>query len=181
MSGGGWDYYLAGGYENEDGWREATGAENLNGFLNLGRRGPDRGLSLQAFGAESRAETAGSLPESIFSTAPRTNFTTGDFEDLNQLQASLSGYSRLGSSSRGSFTAYVRRTAAERFNVNQAPDNNVRSFTHNRTLGGNLDWRWTTPRPNGSFSLRLGADGGANQVRTSSSWRRLRPLPPPVP
>ena len=48
VSGGGWDYYLAGGYENEDGWREATGAENLNGFLNLGRRGPDRGLSLQA-------------------------------------------------------------------------------------------------------------------------------------
>ena len=163
VSGGGWDYYLAGGYENEDGWRQATGAENLNGFLNLGRRSADRGLSIQAFGAESRAETAGSLPESIFGTSPRTNFTIGDFEDLNQLQASVSGYSRLGSS-RGSFTAYIRRTAAERFNVNQAPDNNVRSFTHNRTLGGNLDWRWTTPRPNGSFSLRLGADGGANRV-----------------
>jgi iron complex outermembrane recepter protein len=163
MSGGGWDYYLAGGYENEDGWRQATGAENLNGFLNLGRRGPDHGISLQAFGAESRAETAGSLPESIFERSPRTNFTVGDFEDLDQLQASLSGYTRLGSS-QASATAYVRRTTAERFNVNQAPDNNVRSFTHNRTIGGNLDWRWTTPRPNGSFSLRLGADGGANQV-----------------
>jgi iron complex outermembrane recepter protein len=164
LSGGGWDYYLAGGYENEDGWRQATGAENLNGFLNLGRRGPDRGFTLQAFGAESRAETAGSLPESIFDVDPRINFTTGDFEDLDQLQASLSGYSRLGSSSRGAFTAYVRRSTAERFNVNQAPDNNVRSLTHNRTIGGNLDWRWTTPRPNGSFSLRLGADGGANRV-----------------
>jgi iron complex outermembrane receptor protein len=159
----GWDYYLAGGYENEDGWRQATGAENLNGFLNLGRRDPERGISLQAFGAESRAETAGSLPESIFDTAPSTNFTVGDFEDLNQLQASLSGYAPLGRS-RGSFTAYVRRSHAERFNVNQAPDNNVRSFTNNRTLGGNLDWRWTTPRPNGSFSLRLGADGAANRV-----------------
>ena len=41
LSRGGWDYYLAGGYENEDGWRQATGAENLNGFLNLGRRGPE--------------------------------------------------------------------------------------------------------------------------------------------
>jgi iron complex outermembrane recepter protein len=160
---GGWDYYLAGGYENEDGWRQATGAENLNGFLNLGRRGPDRGLTVQAFGAESRAETAGSLPESIFDVAPRTNFTTGDFEDLDQLQASVSGYSRLGRS-RGAFTGYIRRTTAERFNVNQAPDNNVRSFTHNRTIGGNLDWRWTTPRPNGSFALRLGADGAANRV-----------------
>jgi iron complex outermembrane recepter protein len=157
------DYYLGGGYENEDGWRQATGAENLNGFLNLGRRGPERGLTLQAFGAESRAETAGSLPESIFDVSPRTNFTIGDFEDLNQLQASLSGYAPIGSS-RASFTTYVRRTHAERFNVNQAPDNNVRSFTTNRTIGGNLDWRWTMPRPNGSLSVRLGGDGAANQV-----------------
>jgi iron complex outermembrane recepter protein len=163
LTGGAWDYYVAGGYENEDGWRQATGAENLNGFVNLGRRGPQRGISFQAFGAESRAETAGSLPESIFETSPRTNFTVGDFEDLNQLQASVSGYTPLGNS-RGAFTAYARRTRAERFNVNQAPDNNVRSFTANGTLGGNLDWRWTTPRPNGSFSLRLGADGAANSV-----------------
>jgi iron complex outermembrane receptor protein len=163
VTGGGWDYYVAGGYESEDGWRQATSAENLNGFVNLGRRNPERGISLQLFGAESRAETAGSLPESIFETAPKTNFTAGDFEDLNQLQASLSGYTSLGQS-RGAFTAYIRRTRAERFNVNQAPDDNVRSFTANRTLGANLDWRWTTPRPNGSFSLRLGADGAANRV-----------------
>ena len=163
LTGGGWDYYVAGGYENEDGWRQATGAENLNAFVNLGRRDAQRGISFQAFGAESRAETAGSLPESIFELSPRTNFTTGDFEDLNQLQASVSGYAPLGQS-RGAFTAYARRTRAERFNVNQAPDNNVRSFTANGTLGGNVDWRWTTPRPNGSFSLRFGADGASNSV-----------------
>jgi iron complex outermembrane receptor protein len=163
LSRGGWDYYLAGGYENEDGWRQATGAENLNGFLNLGRRGPERGISFQGFGAESKAQTAGSLPESIFQSSPQTNFTVGDFEDLNQLQGSVSGYALLGNG-RGSFTAYVRRSHAERFNVNQAPDNNVRSFTNNRTIGGNLDWRWTKPRANGSLSIRLGADGGANRV-----------------
>jgi outer membrane receptor protein involved in Fe transport len=163
LSHGGWDYYLAGGYENEDGWREATGAESFNGFLNLGRRGPRRGITLQAFGADSRAETAGSLPESIFDLSPRTNFTVGDFEDLDQLQTSVSGYTTLGAS-HGSFTAYVRRTHAERFNVNQAPDDNVRSFTTNRTLGGNLDWRWTRPRTNGSLSVRVGADGAANRV-----------------
>jgi outer membrane receptor protein involved in Fe transport len=163
LSGGGWDYYVAGGYENEDGWREATGAENFNGFLNLGRRGPNHGITLQAFGADSRAETAGSLPESIFDVSPRTNFTVGDFEDLDQLQSSVSGYTALGAS-HGSFTAYVRRSHAERFNVNQAPDDNVRSFTTNRTLGGNLDWRWTKPRANGSLSVRLGGDGAANRV-----------------
>ena len=75
----------------------------------------------------------------------------------------MSGYAPLGSS-RGAFTAYVRRTNAERFNVNQAPDNNVRSFTANGTVGGNLDWRYTKPRSNGSFSLRLGADGAMNRV-----------------
>lgn len=163
LSRGGWDYYVAGGYENEDGWREATGAENFNGFLNFGRRGPAHGITFQAFGADSRAETAGSLPESIFDASPRTNFTIGDFEDLDQLQTSVSGYTTLGTS-HGSFTAYVRRTHAERFNVNQAPDDNVRSFTTNRTLGGNLDWRWTRPRDNGSLSVRLGADGAANRV-----------------
>lgn len=163
LSRGGWDYYAAGGYENEDGWREGTGAENLNGFVNLGRRGPERGISFQAFGAESRSRTAGSLPESIFNRSPQTNFTVGDFEDLNQLQASVSGYTPLGGT-RGAFTAYVRRTHAERFNVNQFPDNNVRSFTTNGTVGGNLDWRWTMPRPNGSFSFRLGVDGTVNRV-----------------
>ena len=163
LTGGGWDYYVAGGYENEDGWRQATGAENLNGFVNLGRRGPERGISFQALGAESRAETAGSLPESIFDISPKTNFTVGDFEDLNQLQGSVSGYAPLGKS-RGAFTAYVRRTHAERFNVNQAPDDNVRSFTTNGTVGGNLDWRYTQGRPNGSFSVRLGADGAVNRV-----------------
>jgi iron complex outermembrane receptor protein len=159
----GLDYYLAGGYENEDGWRQATGAENLNGFLNLGRRGAERGISFQAFGAESRAETAGSLPESIFNVAPRTNFTEGDFEDLNQLQASVSGYAPIGRS-RGSFTTYIRRSHAQRFNVNQAPDDNVRSFTTNVTVGGNLDWRLTMPRPDGSLSIRFGADGAVNRV-----------------
>src|SRR6185295_13983037 len=96
VSAGRTDYYLGGGYEREDGWRKATGAHNYNGFLNLGRRGPGRGVSLQAFGAKSRAETAGSLPESIFDASPETNFTVGDFEDLDLLQGAVSGYAPVG-------------------------------------------------------------------------------------
>ena len=157
------DYYVAGGYEREDGWREATGAHNYNGFVNLGRRGEQRGITFQAFGAESRAETAGSLPESIFDVSPETNFTVGDFEDLDLLQGTVSGYAPVGPG-RGAFTAYVRRSHAERFNVNQAPDDNVRSLTTNGTVGGNADWRWTTPVGQGQFSLRLGADASANRV-----------------
>jgi iron complex outermembrane receptor protein len=157
------DYYVAGGYEREDGWRKATGAHNYNGFVNLGRRGERRGLTLQAFGAKSRASTAGSLPESLFDVSPRTNFTVGDFEDLDLLQGTVSGYAPVGPG-RGTFTAYVRRSHAERFNVNQAPDDNVRSLTTNGTAGANVDWRWSRPLGGGEFSLRTGGDASANRV-----------------
>jgi outer membrane receptor protein involved in Fe transport len=157
------DYYVAGGYEREDGWREATGAHNYNVFTNVGRRGEHRGISVQAFGAKSRAQTAGSLPESIFDASPGANFTTGDFEDLDLLQGTVSGYAPVGKG-LGTFTTYVRRSHAERFNVNQAPDDNVRSLTTNGTAGANLDWRWTVSLGGGEFSLRTGADASANRV-----------------
>jgi iron complex outermembrane recepter protein len=163
VSAGRTDYYVAGGYEREDGWRKATGAHNYNVFTNVGRRGEHRGISVQAFGAKSRAETAGSLPESIFDTSPGTNFTTGDFEDLDLLQGAVSGYAPVAKG-LGTFTTYVRRSHAERFNVNQAPDDNVRSLTTNGTAGANLDWRWTVPLGGGEFSLRTGADASANRV-----------------
>jgi iron complex outermembrane receptor protein len=157
------DYYVGGGYEREDGWRKATGAHNYNGFVNLGRRGQRRGLTLQAFGAKSRAKTAGSLPESLFGDSPETNFTIGDFEDLDLLQATVTGYAPVGPGS-GSFTGYVRRSGAERFNVNQAPDDNVRSLTTNGTVGANADWRWTRVAGPGQLSLRSGMDASANRV-----------------
>ena len=157
------DYYVAGGYEREDGWRKATGAHNYNGFVNLGRRGEHRGITVQGFGAKSRAQTAGSLPESLFDISPQANFTIGDFEDLDMQQGSVSGYAPVGPG-RGAFTAYLRRSHAERFNVNQAPDDNVRSFTTNGTLGANLDWRWSRPLGGGQLSIRTGADASANRV-----------------
>lgn len=162
-SAGGLSYYAAGGYERERGWREATSARNYNGFLNLGKSGERSGVSVQAFGAESRAETAGSLPESLFDIDPRTNFTVGDFEDLDILQFAGHGFLTAGAS-RLNLTLYHRRTSAERFNVNQAPDDNVRSFTTNRTVGGSADWRWAAPLGRGVLSLRGGVDGAVNRV-----------------
>jgi outer membrane receptor protein involved in Fe transport len=166
----GWDYYLGAGYEREDGWREATNAENANAFLNVGTLGERRGLSLQTFGARSRTRTAGSLPESIFRRSPRTNFTPGDFEDLNVQQAALSGYAPVGNG-QVSFTAYGRRSRAERFNVNQPPDDDVRAFTTNHTVGGNADWRRSAGLGGGgrggtaTLAFRAGIDGAANWVR----------------
>jgi len=159
----GWDYYAGGGYERSAGWREATEAEGYNAFANVGRLGPARGISLQVLGSHSYAETAGSLPESVYDTAPQTNFTVGDFDDLDLLQLAASGYAPAGPG-RGSVTAYVRRHRAERFNVNQVPDPDVRSRTRARTLGANADWRVVTAVAGRPASLRLGMDAARNAV-----------------
>jgi iron complex outermembrane recepter protein len=158
-----WDYYAAGSFEQAGGWRRATFAKNYNGLVNIGHLGPKRGMSFQGFGATSYAETAGSLPESIFETSPRTNFTAGDYEDLDLMQFALSAYAPVGPG-RGSVTLHYRRHNAERFNVNQTPDPNVRGFSKNRTFGGNAEWRWSTVLGQTMLSARVGIDGSVNSV-----------------
>jgi iron complex outermembrane recepter protein len=159
----GLSYYAGAGYERESGWRQATGAHNYNGFFNVGKAGVRSGITLQGFGAKSRAETAGSLPESLFNVDPSRNFTVGDFDDLDILQGAAQGFVIAGAS-RFNFSLYHRRTNAERYNVNQAPDDNVRSFTNNRSVGGRVDWRWATPAGAGILSLRAGIDATVNRV-----------------
>ncbi len=161
--GGAWDYYAGGGYERSRGWRGATESEGFNGFVNVGRLGVGSGVSAQLLGSSSYAETAGSLPESVFDTDPRTNFTAGDFDDLSLLQIALSGYTAVGPG-RGSATAYVRRHDAERFNVNQAPDPDVRGRTRATTVGATIDWRRALSLGGRPASLRLGVDGAADAV-----------------
>ncbi len=160
---GGLCYYAGGGYEQEDGWRQSTFAKNYDGFINLGKSGVKSGFSFQGFGAKARAGTAGSLPESMFDSDPQQNFTPGDIDDLDLLQFGGQGYLVAGTS-RFTFGSYYRRSNAERFNVNQAPDPNVRSFTNNRTLGGRADWRWATAAGTGVLSLRAGTDARINRV-----------------
>ncbi len=159
----GWDYYVGGGYERAGGWRQGTLGKNHNGFVNVGRLGPTHGMSFQGFGATSYSETAGSLPESIFKTSPQTNFTAGDFEDLDVLQFAFSGYAPLGPG-RGSITLHYRHHDAERFNVNQAPDPNVRGFSKNRTFGGNVEWQWSTALRRSALAVRVGIDGAVHSV-----------------
>ncbi|MFI5209541.1 MAG: TonB-dependent receptor [Gemmatimonadales bacterium] len=160
---GGWDYLVAGGYDHEDGWRAVTNSTTYDGFLNLGHLGDQRGISFQLRGAHSEANTAGSLPQSIFDVDPTVNFTPGDLDQLGVLQASATGYVPVGPG-RGSLTLYGRRSTANRFNVNQPPDDNIQSNTTNGTLGLNADWRWQKPVGKGSLALRAGADGAANAV-----------------
>jgi outer membrane receptor protein involved in Fe transport len=160
---GGLSYYAGGGYEREDGWRQGTFTRNYDGFVNLGKSSVRSGFSFQGFGAKARAGAAGSLPETMFDRDPQRNFTPGDFEDLDLLQFGGQGYLVAGTS-RFTLGTYYRRSNAARFNVNQAPDPNVRSFTNNRTLGGRADWRWAMALGTGVLSLRAGTDARVNRV-----------------
>ena len=160
-----WDYYAGGGYEEEGGWREATGGKRFNGLFNIGRAGEESGLRLQGLWSDSRAETAGSLPEGILALDPRVNFTAGDFEALELQQITVSGFHSVFGG-RGSLTGFFRRTDAERFNVNQPSEGDVRSFAENRTLGGTGDWRRTLSFGESLLSVRTGFD-------LATSWTRF--------
>ncbi|HKV74229.1 MAG TPA: TonB-dependent receptor [Gemmatimonadales bacterium] len=160
---GGIDYYLGAGYNREDGWRQATGAHQYNGLLNLGRLTDTWGVSLQAFGAVGDARTAGSLPESVFQANPDSNMTPGDYENLDLIQTSLAGYKRMGDG-RGSARLYYRRHSGDRFNVNQAADPDALGKSRNSTFGWSFDYRCGKPLGTAVLGLRFGADGTINQT-----------------
>ena len=158
----GWDYYLGGGFEREDGWRVSTFGKNYNVFSNVGHFGANRGFGIQALASKSRVGEAGSIPESLYGD-PRANFTPGDIEDLNMQQLNLTGYVPFGGG-RGTLTLFGKRFDADRFNVNQAPDPNVDALTKTYTAGGTADWRRQLAIGKSSLSLRFGVDGSANWV-----------------
>jgi iron complex outermembrane recepter protein len=172
---GDWSVYAGGGYTDERGWRDTTSARQGNVLVNAGRYGPDRGIGVQGIVATSYAETAGSLPLSVYVERPRVNLTAGDFEDLLQAHLAVSGYAPVGAG-RGSFRLYLRGHDAERFNVNQASDPDVRSLSENRTLGASLDWRGAVDAaaPT-SLGYRIGASGSVNRTAIRIFAERIDP------
>jgi outer membrane cobalamin receptor len=171
---GAWSYYGGGGYATEDGWRDFTGAESWNGFVNLGR-GTDRaGVNLQMLRADSRGETAGSLPLSVFEVRPDSNLSAGDFEDLDSWHVALSGYVA-AAGGRASGALYFRSHDAERFNVNQIDDPDVRSFSENRTLGTSLSWLSSRRVGRGTLGFRVGGGGSVNDVHIMLLAERIDP------
>ncbi len=159
----GWDYYVSGGQDAEDGWRQDSGGKERNAFVSLGRTGDVRGFRLQAYLNTSRVREAGSLPESLFRVDPRVDFTPGDWDRLSARQLALSGFTPIGAGV-GSFTAYVRGFTGDRFNVNQAPGPSALGHTEDRTLGLSADWRWARDFARSTLALRAGFDGARNSV-----------------
>lgn len=160
---GGTDYYLGLGYNREDGWRQATGAHQYNGLLNLGHLTDRWGISFQAFGGNGFARTAGSLPETVYDVKPDSNLTPGDYEKLYVVQGALSSYTRIGNGT-GSARIYFRRHTADRFNGNQPADPDAVGKSRNSTLGWDVSYRVGTTIGSAILGLRFGTDGSVNQT-----------------
>ena len=160
----GWRYFTTVGLDRGDGWRAATTHSSAHAFGNFGRASAERGVNLQLALATSRAETAGSLPESIFDADPRENFTAGDVDAIRLGQIALSTFRPLATG-RASLTIHARQSHADRFNANQPPDDNIRSLTSAATEGATLDWRRSNRLSSVALDSRLGFDAAWDQVR----------------
>ncbi len=161
---GGVDWYAGGNYNREDGWRQVTSAEQYSGFINLGKLGETSGIRFQALYGNSFAQTAGSLPETIFETSADSNLSAQDYEDLWGIQGALQGYKQAGSG-KASATLYFRRNRAERFNANQPDDPDVFGISYNSTFGYTADYRWVTLLgDDAALNLRGGVDGSVSRV-----------------
>lgn len=159
----GWSYYGGADLARERGWRTLTAARLGNVFVNAGRLGESAGVGLQVNAATSYAETAGSLPRSVYDVQPDSNLSAGDFEHLRQLHVALFGYTAaLGG--RGSATVYARAHDAERFNVNQVADPDVRGFSRNRSAGSRADWTRPLARGASDATLRAGFGGSIHHT-----------------
>jgi iron complex outermembrane receptor protein len=164
LTAGGLDWYAGGNYNREDGWRQVTGAEEYSGLLSGGKLGDRSGIHFQGMYANSDVHTAGSLPESIFESAPDSNLSANDYESLWAWQGSAQGYTPMGGG-RGSATVYYRRHRSERFNVNQEDDPDVFGISYNNSFGYTADYRWSKLlTDNSTLSVRGGVDGSINSV-----------------
>jgi outer membrane receptor protein involved in Fe transport len=162
---GGFDWYVGGNYNREDGWRKVTGAEEYSGFVSGGKLGQTSGIRFQGLYANSYAQTAGSLPETIFASSPDSNLSASDYEDLWQFQGAVQGYRQVGTGT-ASGTVYYRRHRAERFNANQPDDPDVFGISYNSTFGFTGDYRWATLLSDDlALNLRGGVDGSISRVR----------------
>lgn len=170
----GWDYYTGAAYDTEDGWRDLTSSRRLNGFANIGRTRDNAGFNLQLFAADGYAETAGSLPLSVYDIRPDSNLSAGDFEDIQQLHIALSAFRPLARG-QGSAAVFFRKSSAERFNVNQEDDPDVRNFSDSWSLGAQADWRGARSLGSNILSGRMGLGGSVNRADVQIFQERLDP------
>jgi outer membrane receptor protein involved in Fe transport len=131
------DYYFAGTYSREDGWRDASEVRIGRAFGKLGYRhgGTDATLSFQY--VDNRIEQPGSLPLSELQRDRTLNFTGGDFFNPQLQFGTFNLRQELGSGLALEGNAFVRHFEAEQFNASLI-GNNTRGFTDTTSAGGTV-------------------------------------------
>src|SRR5262249_9647458 len=155
---GPFDYYVAGTYFTEDGWRDRSASRIGQLFTRFGFREGGTDLSVSYQRAQNRIEQPGSLPESEIDQHPRRNFTGGDFFEPLMNMVTLNAKQELGERWSLGATLFTRWLDAEQFNVNLIA-NNSRSFTSTATTGGTFELINQTTVFGRSSRLVLGVEG----------------------
>jgi iron complex outermembrane receptor protein len=132
------DYYVAGTYFSEDGWRDASASRVGRLFARIGLREGGTDLSLSYQRVQNRIQQPGSLPESELDQHRTRNFTRGDFFEPLLNMVTLNLKQELSERWALAATLFTRMLDAEQFNVNVAAVNS-RSFTTTATTGGTVE------------------------------------------
>ena len=151
------DYYLAGTFFREDGWRDVSASRVGRIFAKIGLKsgGTDATLSYQR--AENRIEQPGSLPLSDLQRDRTQNYTSGDFFKPLMNLVTLSLRQEAGTDLALSLTGFGRWLDAEQFNVNQLRAN-TRSFTATTSAGGTVQLSHETTALGRANRLVAGVD-----------------------
>ena len=154
---GPFDYYVAGTFLTEDGWRDASASRVGRLFARIGLRDGGTDLSLSYQRAQNRIEQPGSLPESELHQHRTRNFTRGDFFEPLMNTVTLNLKQELGEHWAVAATLFARTLDSEQFNVNLTHTNS-RSFTSTATVGGTVEATHQATLFGRSNRLVLGAE-----------------------
>jgi len=151
------DYYLAGTFFREDGWRDVSASRVGRIFAKIGFKsgGTDATISYQR--AENRIEQPGSLPLSDLQRDRTQNYTGGDFFKPLMNLVTLSLRQEAGTDLALSLTGFGRWLDAEQFNVNQLRAN-TRSFMATTSAGGTVQLSHETTALGRANRLVAGVD-----------------------
>jgi outer membrane receptor protein involved in Fe transport len=154
---GPFDYYVAGTYSEEDGWRDVSGVRLGRLFAKLGLSLGDTDATLSFQRAQNRIEQPGSLPLSDLRRDRRQNFTGGDFFAPLLNLVTLNVHQTVAEHAQVSVNGFARTLDAEQFNVNLiGPD--TRSFTRTTTAGGTVQLDYDGRVLDRANRLTLGLD-----------------------
>jgi len=158
------DYYVAGTFFREDGWRDVSESRVGKLFAKIGLKSGETDVTLSYQRAENRIEQPGSLPYSDLKRDRTLNYTGGDFFKPLVNLATLSLRQELGSDLALSLTGFGRWLDAEQFNVNQLGAN-ARTFTGTTSAGGTAQVTHEASLLGRANRLVVGVDAAHHEAR----------------